>query len=355
MGYQAILGQPGSKPIDLFWDMVEEEERALRSTRNDVLDVLDDKRFEIQTKTTFEEFLALMQNDRRTANIDRDALSLIFERLHEKVSRRNEADNVQLERQQRRAVDALRSFIKHLEPPIRIDDTFERIRPRIERSEKYVALPTDELRRSAFDKVIRRLKEKEEDAEKDRLKRRDRTSVDRPTHRDRDRGERSHRRRTRSPEPDAYEADRRKAIADREKNYRKASAADTLLSPGRRDRGDRERDRDRERERDRDFERDLDRPHRSHREEVSSHYDRVRVGDEELTVMWKVLMAQESQREPEEKLHPVSDPQSLHVNGVTGLGHHLLQYQRKRNQPFIPAVKRARSKRSEKRNLSSGS
>lgn len=39
--YQAILGQPGSKPIDLFWDMVEEEERALRSTRNDVLDVLD--------------------------------------------------------------------------------------------------------------------------------------------------------------------------------------------------------------------------------------------------------------------------------------------------------------------------
>jgi hypothetical protein len=78
--------------------MVEEEERALRSTRNDVLDVLDvcessseirfkvliihqDKRFEIQQKTTFEEFLALMQNDRRTANIDREALSLIFERV----------------------------------------------------------------------------------------------------------------------------------------------------------------------------------------------------------------------------------------------------------------------------------
>jgi pre-mRNA-processing factor 40 len=39
--YQAMLGQPGSTPLDLFWDMVEEEERALRSTRNDVLDVLD--------------------------------------------------------------------------------------------------------------------------------------------------------------------------------------------------------------------------------------------------------------------------------------------------------------------------
>lgn len=39
--YHGILGQPGSTPLDLFWDMVEEEERALRGPRNDVLDVLD--------------------------------------------------------------------------------------------------------------------------------------------------------------------------------------------------------------------------------------------------------------------------------------------------------------------------
>ncbi|KAF8867115.1 hypothetical protein BDZ45DRAFT_3829 [Acephala macrosclerotiorum] len=267
--YKGMLGQPGSTPIHLFWDMVEEEERSLRSTRNDVLDVLDDKRFEIQQKTTFEEFLALMQIDRRTANIDRDALSLIFERLHEKVSRRNEDDKHQAERQQRRAVDNLRSYIKHLEPPVRIDDTYEKVRPRIEKSEEYSAVSSDDLRRSAFDKVIRRLKEKEEDAEKDRLKRRERASVDRPTHRDRDRGERPHRTsgrhaRSRSPEVDAYEADRRKAIADREKNYRKSSVAETLLSPSRRD-----RDRDRD-------DRELDRPRRSHREEAVSHYDRER-------------------------------------------------------------------------------
>ena len=42
---------------------------------------IQDKRFEIQAKTTFEEFLAVMQTDRRTANIDRDVLSLIFERV----------------------------------------------------------------------------------------------------------------------------------------------------------------------------------------------------------------------------------------------------------------------------------
>jgi pre-mRNA-processing factor 40 len=39
--YVAMLGQSGSTPLDLFWDMVEEEERALRGSRNDVYDVLE--------------------------------------------------------------------------------------------------------------------------------------------------------------------------------------------------------------------------------------------------------------------------------------------------------------------------
>jgi len=39
--YVAMLGQPGSTPLDLFWDVVEEEERGLRAPRNLVLDVLD--------------------------------------------------------------------------------------------------------------------------------------------------------------------------------------------------------------------------------------------------------------------------------------------------------------------------
>jgi len=36
-----MLGQSGSTPLDLFWDMVEEEERALRIKRNEVYDVLE--------------------------------------------------------------------------------------------------------------------------------------------------------------------------------------------------------------------------------------------------------------------------------------------------------------------------
>lgn len=39
--YVAMLGQSGSTPLDLFWDMIEEEERGLRGKRNDIIDILE--------------------------------------------------------------------------------------------------------------------------------------------------------------------------------------------------------------------------------------------------------------------------------------------------------------------------
>ncbi|KAI9775975.1 MAG: hypothetical protein M1839_000674 [Geoglossum umbratile] len=278
--YIAMLGQPGSTPLDLFWDIVEEEERGLRGKRNEVMDVLDDKRYEIQQKTTFDEFLSVMQTDRRTASIDRDALFLIFERLHEKAIRRSEDDKHQAERHQRRAVDALRSKIKHLEPPVGSNDSWDQVRARVQNLEEYRALESDDLRRTAFDKVIRRLKEKEEDAEKDKARReieRDRDRGDsRPAHRERERERdrdirngytnRSARHRessnrlSRTPEPDAYEADRKKAIADRERQYRKAGASGLSPPHHRSERSDRDRGNSRQ---------------------ASSHYDRERREREE--------------------------------------------------------------------------
>ncbi|OQE31457.1 hypothetical protein PENSTE_c001G00606 [Penicillium steckii] len=251
--YQAILGQSGSSPLDLFWDMLEEEERSLRGPRNDVLDVLDDKRFEVTTSTPYDEFSSMMTADRRTSKIDPDILQLIFQRIQEKAVRRNEEEKHAADRHQRRAVDALRSRIKHLEPPVRVSDTWDEVKPRLEKYEEYKALETDELRESAFEKVIRRLKEKDEDNDRDRETRdRDRGR------RDHDRGDREYRsgrgerrggsRVSRTPEMDVYEAERRKAQADRERSYRKVSG----FSPSRDRREDRDRYRDRERDRDYD-------------------------------------------------------------------------------------------------------
>jgi pre-mRNA-processing factor 40 len=286
-----------------------------------------------------------MREDRRTANIDRNILELIFERVsprhhrtcvhgdttdhlqlrEKRISKRE--DDKQPDRHQRRAIDDLRASLKRLEPPIVLTDTYDKVRPRLIKSEEFQAVSTEDFRRMAFDKHIRRLREKEEEAERSsHHRRRDPRSVEPDAHhrreRDRSRGDRSHRgsdrrgsRRSRSPETDAYEADRRRAIAERERNHRKTTMAENLLStdrggpdrggrapssPPRRDRElrdrerdreprdrdrerERDRDRDRERERERDRDRDYDRPPRDPRarRDDDSHYDRERRDREE--------------------------------------------------------------------------
>ncbi|KAH6606545.1 hypothetical protein Trco_005698 [Trichoderma cornu-damae] len=277
--YLNMVGQAGSNPQELFWDVVEEEERSLRGPRNDVLDVLEDKRFELTPTSDLEEFLSIMKDDHRTANIDRDILKLIFDRLREKRASKRE-DDKQPDRQQRRAIDDLRAYIKRLEPPVALSDTYDKVRPRLLKSEEFQAVTSEEFRRSAFEKHLRRLREKDE---ADRAYRRhERASIERDVsrrERDRSRGERSHRgggrggRRSRSPEPDAYEADRRKAIAERERNHRKSTMAENLLANerGRLSPPPPRRERDRERDRDRD----LDRPPRPRRDD-DAFYDRER-------------------------------------------------------------------------------
>ncbi|ROW11092.1 hypothetical protein VMCG_00971 [Cytospora schulzeri] len=294
--YTAMLGQNGSTPQELFWDIVEEEERGLRGTRNDVTDVVYDKRFEVTPKTDFQDFLAIMKEDRRTANIDRDTLKFIFERLQEKKAKPSDEDR-HAERQQRRAIDDLRSYMKRLDPPITLSDTYEKVKSRLQKTPEFQTVTSDEGRRSAFDKHMRRLREKEEELEKDR-RRRDRSRDrfrERERERSRDRGERSHRsgrtprRSSRSPEPDLYEADRRKAIAERERNYRKTSMAETLLS----DRSHYERERrDREEERERSYRRRV----------VERDVDDLNYGDEKPAVPTRRRRADdEDERRPESR------------------------------------------------------
>jgi pre-mRNA-processing factor 40 len=225
-----LIGTEGSGPLDMFWDLVEEEERKIRSKRNDALDILDDQRYEMTPETSVDEFWAVMAKDSKTSKWSHQEMKLVHDRLMEKILKRAADDKILAERSQKKAVDNLRSVIKHLEPPVNIDDSFESIKPRLESFKEYQVLD-DEARQIAFSKYIRRLQEKAEDAERERARRESRR--DRSVHRDRDyrrsydyddrRDRGTGRHRTRTPELDAYEADRRKAQADRERSYRKAS------------------------------------------------------------------------------------------------------------------------------------
>lgn len=220
-------------------------------------------------KTTLEDFMAVMQTDTRTASMSPDDLSLIYSRLREKILKRAEEDKHHAERHQRRAMDALRSCIKHLDPPVLARDTWETVRPRVEKLDEFAAVESEDARQSAFEKVVKRLREKEEDAEKERSKRETRDRERDQAHREPRNGHisRRHARPSRTPEPDAYEADRKKAQADRERQYRKAGPSGLSPPPPTYHRRERVRGADEGR-----FERERDRS----RQVSLSHYDRER-------------------------------------------------------------------------------
>lgn len=188
----------------------------------------------MEHSTTIEDFNAILDRDPRAAKIaaNPNERASIFADLHAKAVQKDTEDRYAREKDNRRKIDALRSYIKHLEPRVRLGDTYESIRPLIEDSNEYRALRHSEDRRAAFDKHMRRLAEKEDLAEQERS-RRDR---DRERDRHRDRPARAARYsrsvtptggrltppRSAGADADAYEADRKKAQANRERVYNRS-------------------------------------------------------------------------------------------------------------------------------------
>jgi pre-mRNA-processing factor 40 len=234
-----FIGTPGSTVLEMFWDVVEDNEDKLRSKRGVVLDVLESARFEMTTETTLEEFLGIMREHSSTQNFDEDDLKMIYERLIAKINKRAEKEKHEAELLQKAAVDDLRSLMREVHPPIRLDHSYDDVMQKLAGYREYKHA-NESARKTAYEKYMRRLKEREEhdrDRDRDRARRdrdRETNGSSRRGH-DRDRDDRH--RRTRSPEMDAYEADRKRAQADRERHYRTGSFG--LGSPPRDRRDDR--------------------------------------------------------------------------------------------------------------------
>ncbi|ODQ64702.1 hypothetical protein NADFUDRAFT_43006 [Nadsonia fulvescens var. elongata DSM 6958] len=187
-----ICGQTGSSPLELFWDVVEEEERKLRTLREICLDIIASKRFNVSESTLFSDFSNLIRTDPRADSSaglkDESVLQNIFPRVKEAALKRNVEDKYTVERRQRRAQDDLRYLIKRLnDPPVTIDDTWDKIRARVENTPEFKAVNDEESRTAAFDKLIRRLKER---VEYEETRARERAREERERERDNGRSDR---------------------------------------------------------------------------------------------------------------------------------------------------------------------
>jgi len=83
--FSTVLGQPGSTPLDLFKFYVEDLKARFSDEKKIIKDILKEREYDVQAKTTFEEFATVVCEDKRSATLDAGNVKLTYNSLVEKA------------------------------------------------------------------------------------------------------------------------------------------------------------------------------------------------------------------------------------------------------------------------------
>ncbi|KAJ3338720.1 PRP40 pre-mRNA processing factor 40 [Gonapodya sp. JEL0774] len=233
--YMAMLGQPGSSPLEMFWDVLTDMEERSQGERKLVSEIMRERNITVTPETSFPLFLAQF-SDERVTSVDKNTLRKVYEEQLERAIHRIKEDKRKEERRIRKRMDYFKALLKKVDPPLSGESVWEDVRPLIEDKRDFLDL-TEEQRIEVFDYVVKKLRKKEggrggggddsdeeeDEREEERRRRdgrdRDRKDRDRERERERDR-DRSRRDDDRDRERDRDKIDRRDRSRDREREAR---------------------------------------------------------------------------------------------------------------------------------------
>ncbi|WVQ81638.1 hypothetical protein IAT38_003762 [Cryptococcus sp. DSM 104549] len=211
--YIALLGQPGSSPLDLWMDAVDDIGEEVERAKDKIENALSKVGKKITLESTREEVEEWCREVHMDTQISEKLRREVFTLVQSRAKQAAEDEARRADRRRRHRIDDLRYALKKVKD-INLDGTYEQAVPLIENLEEYKDIPDEEDRRTAFQKFVQRQKEKLAEGEGSYTRR--------DSH--------GHTRRHESRGPDGMDVD------DDERGSRR----------------DRERERERERERDRD-------------------------------------------------------------------------------------------------------
>ncbi|PPQ91486.1 hypothetical protein CVT25_013743 [Psilocybe cyanescens] len=180
--YLDMLGNPGSNPLELFWDAVDALDQQLdgkviivedaikrhntkladgRGKVDESMDV-DYKPFIVTSETTWGQFSLVINGeaDASVKALSDEELRLVYRTLHDVAVKKQADEKRRHERKQRHLQDDLRYAMKKLPEPLDISLRYEDAVPLIENLPEYKALEDEEGRRAAFAKYVKRQKER---------------------------------------------------------------------------------------------------------------------------------------------------------------------------------------------------
>ncbi|ORY05418.1 hypothetical protein K493DRAFT_252644 [Basidiobolus meristosporus CBS 931.73] len=233
--YISMLGQPGSSPLELFWDAIEMLDEKIYQKRKLITDILKEKNIAIAPDDTFSSFTEALKGTEEVSAIPEEELKAIFEQIQKKAISKQKEEQRKEQKRKRRIADDFKYLLKHLKPHVSVDTHWSEVRPSIENEEEFKAVESEEERQHLFQKYLDRLKEKEkeraEDSEEGTVKAEEGELDDKESSRKRkhkkDRKKKHHKSRRHRNDSDASDSDDERRKHKKKKSKRDDDAMST--------------------------------------------------------------------------------------------------------------------------------
>ncbi|XP_063789599.1 pre-mRNA-processing factor 40 homolog A isoform X3 [Pseudophryne corroboree] len=145
-----MLGQPGSTALDLFKFYVEGLKARYHDEKKIIKDILRDKGFVVELRTTFEDFVTVISSTKRATTLDAGNIKLAFNSLLEKAEAREREREKEEARKMKRKESAFKSMLKQAAPPIEMDSVWEEVRERFLKEPAFEDITLESERRRIF-------------------------------------------------------------------------------------------------------------------------------------------------------------------------------------------------------------
>lgn len=107
--FSAMLGQPGSTPLDLFKFYVDQLKAHYHDDKKLIKDILKERKFNVQANTSFEEFATVVCEDQRSASLDPGNVKLTYNSMIDKAT----AVEKEKQKEENRRIRKLENEIKN--------------------------------------------------------------------------------------------------------------------------------------------------------------------------------------------------------------------------------------------------
>ncbi|KIO34223.1 hypothetical protein M407DRAFT_64559, partial [Tulasnella calospora MUT 4182] len=127
--YLNLLGCPGSNPLELFWDVVDEMDQELEAKERDVRRALSKSGLEFDENTPYQDYRSALTSaaDDEVAKLTEENLKEVYESMKNDLLKKAEDARKKAERRLRHLQDDLRYALKKLGSTINLDEPYEAV------------------------------------------------------------------------------------------------------------------------------------------------------------------------------------------------------------------------------------